>query len=54
MDCTIKTKHRFDEERGQWMIYRGGWYPCPKCNRDESEQAVEDGGLKEIFERVRQ
>lgn len=22
---------RFDEDRGQWLVYRGGWYPCEKC-----------------------
>lgn len=22
---------RFDAGRGQWMVYRGGWYPCEDC-----------------------
>jgi len=43
-DCRGSTQRgryapRYDADRGQWLVYRGGWYPCPIC-----------GGTGELFE----
>ncbi len=34
------TCERWDEAKGQWMIYREGWIPCP-CQFDTVEEWLE-------------